>query len=319
MIVICLALLNQGSLLSEISSNNILLTLGAKLEFGLSFDQHQDYVKHFDRIDTDRDGQHSTLEFVENGFYLNPQARRGIFRASDENGDGFVSKAEYVLNRALTDEAKSILLGMDDNQNGEISRSEFQVHTSSKLADSLSTDVFDEFDTNDNGSLIVPEFLRVWGAWARKDQKSAIARLDALREQELDIYWAEVSRSVNAGDFEGYAATCHAEGVLVSGTSDTSYPLTRALARWKQGFLDTKSGAMKASVEFRFSKRIGDATTAHELGIFRYEAVKDGASKVSLIHFEALLMKKTHGWQILMENQKSVALEEEWLALASEN
>jgi hypothetical protein len=63
---------------------------------------------------------------------------------------------------------------------------------------------------------------------------------EKARLTELDAYWAEVSRAVREGDFDGYKATCHEEGVLVSGTSKTSYPLAKALARWKQGFMDTK-------------------------------------------------------------------------------
>jgi hypothetical protein len=41
---------------------------------------------------------------------------------------------------------------------------------------------------------------------------------DALWLAQLNGYWAEVSRSsVREGDFEGYRATTHAEGVLVTG------------------------------------------------------------------------------------------------------
>lgn len=135
------------------------------------------------------------------------------------------------------------------------------------------------------------------------------------RSTELDAYWAEVSRSVREGDFAGYKATCHKEGVLVSGASKTSYPLAQALARWKQGFEDTKDGKMAASVEFRFSQRFGDDTTAHETGIFLYSTTdSDGKSTKAYIHFEALLVKKA-GWKILMEYQKSEATREEWKAL----
>jgi ketosteroid isomerase-like protein len=136
------------------------------------------------------------------------------------------------------------------------------------------------------------------------------------RLAELDAYWAAVSRAVNTGDFDAYAATCHPEGVLVSGGKQTSQPLAAALARWKQEFLDTRDGKMKASVAFRFSRRIGDATTAHETGIFLYTAQNaDGPPKAEPIHFEALLVKKTDGWKILMENQKGPATEAEWQAL----
>ena len=137
---------------------------------------------------------------------------------------------------------------------------------------------------------------------------------------ELNAYWDEVSRAVREGDFEGYRATCHDEGVLVSGVSQTSYPLAKALARWKQGFVDTQAGKLKASVEFRFSQRIGDETTAHETGIFRYstegsEEGPDAARKVVFIHFDGLLVKKKDGWKMMMEHQKSETTQQEWEAL----
>lgn len=139
---------------------------------------------------------------------------------------------------------------------------------------------------------------------------------DEARLAELDAYWAEVSRSVREGDFEGYRATCHEEGVLVSGSSQTCHPLSKALARWKRGFMDTKAGKMKASVEFRFSQRYSDETTAHETGIFLYSSTDaEGKPNQEYINFEALLVKKEGGWKIMMEYQKSKATREEWNAL----
>jgi hypothetical protein len=138
---------------------------------------------------------------------------------------------------------------------------------------------------------------------------------DAKRLAELDGFWAKVSRTVREGDFEGYKTTCHGEGVLVSGTRKTSEPLSKALERWKQEFADTKAGKVKASVEFRFSQRIGDDTTAHETGIFLYTSISgDGQVKKEYIHFEELLVKRD-GWKGLMEYQKSKATREEWEAL----
>ena len=139
---------------------------------------------------------------------------------------------------------------------------------------------------------------------------------DLARVAELDVYWAEVSRAVKAGDFEAYQATCHTEGVLVSGSKRMSQPLAAALARWRKEFDDTREGRMQAGVEFRFSNRVGDATTAHESGIFRYVSqTPGGAPKVEHIHFEGLLVKRPDGWKILMENQKGAATADEWSAL----
>lgn len=138
---------------------------------------------------------------------------------------------------------------------------------------------------------------------------------DAARLKELNAYWAEVSRTVREGDFEGYVATCHVEGVLVSGVKKMSQPLSEALARWKHEFADTKAGKMKASVEFRFSQRMGGDTTALETGIFLYSTITpDGKVVKEYIHFEELLVKR-EGWKVLMEYQKSKATPEEWDAL----
>ena len=135
---------------------------------------------------------------------------------------------------------------------------------------------------------------------------------------ELNAFWAEVSRSVGEGDFEAYEASCHLEGVLVSGIKKSSSPLSVALARWKKEFTATKSGEMKASVVFRFSQRVGDETTALETGIFLYSSTgPDGKPIQEYIHFEVLLVKKGGHWKTLMEYQKSKATPEEWNALGN--
>ena len=133
--------------------------------------------------------------------------------------------------------------------------------------------------------------------------------------QELDAYWAEISRTVAEGDFDGYAALYHQDAVLVSDASQSSTSIANALAGWKQGFIDTREGKMTAGVTFRFSQRYSDGVTAHETGIFRYAFTPaGGAETVSLIHFEALMVKKD-GWKMMMEFQRGPASEAEWAAL----
>ncbi len=136
------------------------------------------------------------------------------------------------------------------------------------------------------------------------------------RLAELDAYWSRVAAAVKTGDFEGYKATCHERGVLVSGVRKVSYPLADALKRWKPNFDNTKAGRLKADVTLRFSQRLGDATTAHETGIFRYVEEADGKRSVEYIHFEGLLVKRKGVWLIMMEYQKSRATEKEWDSLA---
>ena len=135
---------------------------------------------------------------------------------------------------------------------------------------------------------------------------------NSSRIAELDNYWAEVSRCVKEGDFNGYKATCHKDGVLVSGSNNKAYPLSKALERWEPDFTDAKSGKTKTNVEFRFSKRLGDSTTAHETGMFLYTKVDaDGTKTMDYINLEALLIKRG-GWKIMMEHQKSDGTQEQW-------
>jgi hypothetical protein len=143
------------------------------------------------------------------------------------------------------------------------------------------------------------------------------ARADeATRIAELDAYWKDVARCVKEGDFKGYEDSVRSDGVLVTGIQKKSYPLAKALARWKKEFDDTKAGTRKSNLTLRFSQRVGDETTAHETGIFLYEAtMDDGTSVKEYIHFESLLLKSDH-WRTMMEYQKSKATEAEWNALA---
>jgi len=135
---------------------------------------------------------------------------------------------------------------------------------------------------------------------------------DSARIADLDDYWAEVSRCVKQGDFERYKATFHKDGIFVSGSTNEAYPISQALERWKPDFTETKSGKITANVEFRFSKRLGDGTTAHETGMFLYSRENaDGTKTMAYIHFEALLIKRGP-WQAMMEYQKSQGTEEEW-------
>ena len=132
---------------------------------------------------------------------------------------------------------------------------------------------------------------------------------------ELDAFWAEMARTVEEGDFEGYSALYHPDAILVSLGSGTSYPIAQALAGWEPGFIATRSGDARAGVRFRFTRRLHDGTTAHETGIFRYTFQPDGeAETVAMLHFQGLLVKKDAGWLLMMEFQQQPATDAEWEA-----
>ena len=146
---------------------DVLSRLGARLEQGASANSLDDYSRHFDRTDPNRDGKHTREEYVEKGVYMTPQARAGIFRAADGNADGVVTRSEYVLNRIITDEAKAIVQGMDEDGNGLVERVEFVKHAAKLCSDpDLAEQVFAALDANGDSRLPIPEYLRVWGQWA---------------------------------------------------------------------------------------------------------------------------------------------------------
>jgi len=156
----------------------ILRLLGAKQENGATDIQLTAYGKHFDGIDADRDEKHSRKEYVEHGRYLTPQARRGIFAAADNNADSFVTRVEYILNRIVTDEAKGIVQRTDTDKDGKITKVEFV--GGCKLKDKeLAAAVFDALDTSGDGAITTPEYLRVWGKWARPNYKEQELRIAA--------------------------------------------------------------------------------------------------------------------------------------------
>lgn len=85
--------------------------------------------------------------------------------------------------------------------------------------------------------------------------------------------------------------------VLVSESLGASYPITRALTRWKPGILDTQAGRAMSLVDFRITCRLYSETTAHERGMFHYKSgpAGDDVSAADIdqdyVHFEPLLVK----------------------------
>ena len=152
----------------------ILTMLGAKGRDAVTDGQLAMYRRIFGFIDADGDGHHSKKEFVEDGRYLTKAARQGIFQASDSDGDGIISEEEYIENRIITDEAKAIFEEMNTNDDGKLTMEEF-VASGKIKDDDLAKTVFAMLDSDGDGELVVPEYLRVWGRWARDGHKTQAA------------------------------------------------------------------------------------------------------------------------------------------------
>lgn len=179
--------LRSSAKVGNVSVADVLKRLGAKLERGSEVNELDGYSGHFDRTDPNRDGKHTKEEYVDKGGYMTSQARAGIFRAADGNADGVVTKDEYVLNRIITDEAKAIVQGMDDDKDGLVERAEFVKHAAKLLSDrGLAEQVYAAFDANADGGITIPEYLRVWGQWARAGRRPAEERIAARRAELAD-------------------------------------------------------------------------------------------------------------------------------------
>ena len=149
------------------------------------------------------------------------------------------------------------------------------------------------------------------------NEKSAQKRI-----KELNQFYDILSKTVKEGDYEGYSNLYHSDAIVVftAGEDKKSVPVIKALNKWKSGFEDTKSGKVKAQVEFRFSQRVGDETTAHETGIFHYQSYNKAGEVISNYygHLDMLLVKLDNQWKMIMEHQISDATPEEWDALSPE-
>ena len=150
------------------SPRQILNLFGYRGVLGITDQQVAGYRRVFGFGDANRDGRHSKKEYIEDGFYLTKQARQGIFRATDSDGDGFVTEVEYVINRMITDEAKEIFHKLDTSRDSKLTAKE--IIASGKFKDEkLARKVFTAMDINGDGLLVIPEYQRVFGRWARAD------------------------------------------------------------------------------------------------------------------------------------------------------
>ena len=123
--------------------------------------------------------------------------------------------------------------------------------------------------------------------------------------------WAVVSATVVHADIKGMAATYHPDAVVVSGNG--SRPIRSQLAKWGADMVTATKRRESATVEFRFSDRRDDATTAFEIGIFKYTVTDSTGKSVSrYVPLEALLVHWQGKWRLLMERQLSAVTVAEW-------
>lgn len=141
---------------------------------------------------------------------------------------------------------------------------------------------------------------------------SAAQTAPAASTQEIDRdVWSVLIATVAADDIVGMGRTYLPEAVLVSPKGTSAIKTT--LERWGSDMVAAKARGDKATVEFRFSRRQDDSTTAFESGIFKYTVIaKSGAANPRFYPFEQLLAKTNGKWRILMERQFAEVAQAEW-------
>jgi Ca2+-binding EF-hand superfamily protein len=89
------------------------------------------------------------------------------------NRDGKMSLNEYAWQRIITDEARRIFFALDSNQDRQISKFEF-LKNKIWYSKDIARNIFKAFDTDGNGELFLPEYLRKWSRWARSGRQLGV-------------------------------------------------------------------------------------------------------------------------------------------------
>jgi ketosteroid isomerase-like protein len=145
------------------------------------------------------------------------------------------------------------------------------------------------------------------------DSASQTATASA-HEIDRDV-WSVFVATVAADDIVGMGRAYFPDAVLVSPKG--TRPIKETLEGWGRDMVAARARGDKATVEFRFSRRQDDSTTAFEAGIFKYTVIaKSGASTSKFYPFEELLVKTNGKWRVLMERQFDLVTQDAWDKIA---
>jgi hypothetical protein len=129
----------------------------------------------------------------------------------------------------------------------------------------------------------------------------AIGQTDSV-VAELDEFWAGVVKSVTQWSLAAQKATYHPDAVGVYGTvaSYTTELIWAGYADLEADSTTTEDPQPRRILEFRFSSRVHDASTAHEVGLYHYW---DEGREHYYGTLDSYLVKKDGRWVILVEIQ----------------
>lgn len=160
-------------------------------------------------------------------------------------------------------------------------------------------------------TLIVLAALSLGGSSMLAAQSAAPPTRSASSEAIDRELWSVIAATVVNADITGMARTYHPDAILV--TSAGTKPIGSQIAEWGKDMAVAKTRGDKATVEFRFTRRQDDATTAFETGLFKYTVTdKAGKSVSSYVPFESLLERSSGKWRTLMERQLAPVTVDAW-------
>ena len=134
------------------------------------------------------------------------------------------------------------------------------------------------------------------------------AQISAEIDREV---WAVLVKTVATDDIVGMGAVYITDAVLVNARQTS--PIKDTLAGWGRDMVAAKAKGNRAEVEFRFSRRTDNPSTAFESGMFKYTVIEKSGARTSKVYpFEQLLAKVNGKWRILMERQFAEVAEAEW-------
>jgi hypothetical protein len=141
---------------------------------------------------------------------------------------------------------------------------------------------------------------------------------DEVVLQELDAYWATVSHDIETGNYEGSTLAYHPDAVWEEGSNGKLRTMLEsdALPGSKAVLDRVKSGELKVGLEFRFSSRIHNHNTAHEIGVVHMWVQESGGpAEHNYWKLDTYLVKKDR-WMAIVEIQTERLTVNEWNALA---
>jgi hypothetical protein len=152
--------------------------------------------------------------------------------------------------------------------------------------------------------------LALWSVSVVSVAASQTPSASPAHDIDRDI-WSVFVATVAADDIVGMGRAYFPDAVLV--TPNATTPIKETLERWGRDMVAAKAKGNKATVEFRFSRRQDNPTTAFDAGIFKYTVIeKSGARNSKFYPFEELLAKTNGKWQVLMERQFAEVTQAAW-------